>query len=158
MSLKMSMLLSCYPTPASSPVTNASNVVLPLKRLPLHLTVASKRRKNSPAHLKQPHTSIKLDVYSYYSSVPDTLLYSRHLDDRSSDDCGSSIISSKCSSIVDHEPAHVEIVSPTPTVKVSSQPAMVDPTIDFSVYKNTESAPIVEKKGITIYIINRNSA
>lgn len=150
MSLKMSMLLSSYPTPNSSPVANASDVLIPLKRLPLHLTVSAKRRKRSPSILKPSHSSIKLDVYSFYSSVPDTLLYSRNLDDRGSDDCGSSIISSKSSIIVDHEPAIVEIVSPAPTTRVSSQPAAIDQTIDFSIYKNTDSAPIVEKKGMSL--------
>jgi hypothetical protein len=148
MSYKMSMIVSCYPSPACSPVANASDLVVPLKRLPLHLPVVTKRRKISPVYLKPSSASFKLDVYSYYSSVPDTLLYSRSLDDRSSDDGGSSIVSSKSSSSVDHELANVEIVAPTPVIKAASTPASIDQNVDFSVYRNTSSAPIVEKKGI----------
>jgi hypothetical protein len=149
MSLKMSMILSCYPSPASSPVPDAlSELLVPLKRRQLYLPVPSKKRKISPVNLKPNSSSIKLDVYSYYSSVPDALLYSRCLDDRCSDDGGSSILSSKSSSCVDHEPASIEIVAPTPIVKASSTQASIDHTIDFSVYKNTSSAPIVEKKGM----------
>jgi hypothetical protein len=154
MSLKMSMILSCYPSPASSPAPDASSeLMVQLKRRQLYLPVASKRRKIRPVNLKPGSSSIKLDVYSYYSSVPDTLLYSRCLDDRSSDDGASSIVSQKSSSSVDHEPATIEIVAPTPIVKASSAQASIDHTIDFSVYNNTSSAPIVEKKG-TIYYYN----
>ena len=145
----MSMILSCYPTPASSPVANASDVVPCLKRMPLHFPNASKRRKKTRPNLKLSHASVKLDVYSFYSCVPDMLLYSRNMDDRSSDDCDSLVSSSKCSSIVDHEsaPAPVEIVAPAVTVKSSCQTAFIDSSIDYSVFKNTDNAPIVEKKG-----------
>ena len=131
-------------TPIASPDTKSQSHLLNARCIALDLK-GTRKRKRSPQKLS-PSTLriIQLDVYRLYSALPKTLLYKRQRSLMDTYD-----YSKHRPRVERSETASVSSISSSngSSSKFSCSMMPVDQTIDFSLYKNTLDAPVIEKKG-----------
>ena len=143
-------LIKSYPTPIASPIHTLSDIEQLSQQqsyYPLHFSHRQKKRKThvpvkSPLSMHD-HQAVKLDVYGLYNALPRSLLYQTS---RPRSDSVISLEKKPVKTGSDH-PRSIENMAVQSVAKPSSA-VSIDESIDFSLYKDTHHAPILEKKGL----------